>query len=151
MQAETILLDPQGKMVNFHYVRKQCDIHGNRPPGDMLTLEQLLELGYTQFEVTTRPENFSEETHFRSEQETPPYIVYTERDPKQVYETRLSRAKACRAAAYREESDPLAFKMLRGEATKEEYEAAVAGIKQRYPYPVSLEVPNATGESSLPE
>jgi len=40
-----------------------------------------------------------------------------------------------RAAAYRQESDPLFFKAQRGEATMDEWLALVAEIKTRYPYP----------------
>jgi hypothetical protein len=40
-----------------------------------------------------------------------------------------------RAAAYRSEADPLFFKSQRGEATTAEWEAKVAEIKARYPYP----------------
>jgi len=40
-----------------------------------------------------------------------------------------------RAAAYRQESDPLFFMSQRGEATLEEWQAKVAKIKARFPYP----------------
>ena len=40
-----------------------------------------------------------------------------------------------RAAAYRNEADPLFFKSQRGEATTAEWEAKVAEIKARFPYP----------------
>ena len=40
-----------------------------------------------------------------------------------------------RAAAYRAEADPLFFMSQRGEATTAEWEAKVAEIKARYPYP----------------
>ena len=40
-----------------------------------------------------------------------------------------------RAAAYAAEADPLFFKSQRGEATTAEWEAKVAEIKARYPYP----------------
>jgi hypothetical protein len=40
-----------------------------------------------------------------------------------------------RAAAYAAEADPLFFKSQRGEATTAEWEAKVAEIKTRYPYP----------------
>lgn len=40
-----------------------------------------------------------------------------------------------RAAAYVAEADPLFFKAQRGEATTAEWEAKVAEIKARYPYP----------------
>ena len=40
-----------------------------------------------------------------------------------------------RAAAYVAEADPLFFKSQRGEVTTPEWEAKVAEIKARYPYP----------------
>lgn len=43
--------------------------------------------------------------------------------------------EAERAAAYVAEADPLFFKSQRGEATTAEWEAKVAEIKARYPYP----------------
>lgn len=45
----------------------------------------------------------------------------------------LAQAKANRAAAYREESDPLFFKAQRGEATMDDWLAKVAEIKARFP------------------
>lgn len=42
--------------------------------------------------------------------------------------------KMNRAAAYKDESDPLFFKAQRGEATMEEWIALVDDIKARYPY-----------------
>ena len=44
-------------------------------------------------------------------------------------------AERRRAAAYAAEADPLFFKSQRGEATTAEWEAKVAEIKARYPYP----------------
>ncbi len=43
--------------------------------------------------------------------------------------------EAARQAAYREEADPLFFMAQRGEATMEEWQAKVAEIKARFPYP----------------
>jgi hypothetical protein len=43
--------------------------------------------------------------------------------------------EAKRKAAYQEEADPLFFMSQRGEATVEEWQAKVAEIKSRYPYP----------------
>jgi hypothetical protein len=37
--------------------------------------------------------------------------------------------------AYQQEADPLFFMSQRGEATVEEWQAKVAEIKARYPYP----------------
>lgn len=52
-----------------------------------------------------------------------------------------TEAEAARAAmrqarrdAFASEADPLAFKVLRGEATQAEYEAKVAEIRARFPY-----------------
>jgi hypothetical protein len=44
--------------------------------------------------------------------------------------------EAKRAAAYTKESDPLLFMSQRGEATLEEWQAKVAEIKARFPYPI---------------
>jgi hypothetical protein len=44
--------------------------------------------------------------------------------------------EAKRAEAYRTESDPIFFMSQRGEATAQEWEAKIAEIKARYPYPV---------------
>jgi hypothetical protein len=45
-------------------------------------------------------------------------------------------AELQRAAAYREEADPLFFKFQRGSATKEEWLAKIDEIKARFPNPV---------------
>ena len=46
----------------------------------------------------------------------------------------LAEAKASRANAYAQESDPLFFKAQRGEATIEEWQAKVDEIRDRFPY-----------------
>jgi hypothetical protein len=50
-------------------------------------------------------------------------------------EQALATAQRNRAAAYTTEADPLFFKAQRGEATIEEWQAKVAEIRSRYPYP----------------
>ena len=50
-------------------------------------------------------------------------------------EQALATAKQNRSIAYTSEADPLFFKAQRGEATIEEWEAKVADIRNRYPYP----------------
>ena len=50
-------------------------------------------------------------------------------------EEKREAARNSRAAAYAAEADPLFFKSQRGEATTAEWEAKVAEIKARYPYP----------------
>ena len=47
----------------------------------------------------------------------------------------LAEAKANRANAYAQESDPLFFKAQRDEATIEEWQAKVDEIRDRFPYP----------------
>jgi hypothetical protein len=47
----------------------------------------------------------------------------------------LEQQQAARAEAYRTEADPLFFMSQRGEATVEEWQAKVAEIKARFPYP----------------
>ena len=55
-------------------------------------------------------------------------------------EQALAAAQRNRATAYTNEADPLFFKAQRGEATIEEWQAKVAEIRSRYPYPAALEV-----------
>lgn len=49
--------------------------------------------------------------------------------------TAKAAQEAARRAAYTAEADPLFFMSQRGEATTAEWEAKVAEIKARYPYP----------------
>jgi hypothetical protein len=55
-------------------------------------------------------------------------------DQAKVQELARQEAQRSRAAAYGAEADPLAFKLLRGEATEAEYKAKVEEIRARYPY-----------------
>lgn len=50
-------------------------------------------------------------------------------------EQKLASAQRNRASAYTSEADPLFFKAQRGEATIEEWQAKIAEIRSRYPYP----------------
>jgi hypothetical protein len=47
----------------------------------------------------------------------------------------LKQQQVARAAAYRNEADPLFFKYQRSEATEQEWLDKVAEIKERFPYP----------------
>ena len=47
----------------------------------------------------------------------------------------LAQLSDLRATAYAQEADPLFFMAQRGEATLEEWQAKVAEIKARFPYP----------------
>ena len=60
-------------------------------------------------------------------------VIY-DRTLVEVEAQRIS-ARQSRASAYTTEADPLFFKYQRGEATKEEWEAKIEEIRQRYPYP----------------
>ena len=56
-------------------------------------------------------------------------------EPDPVLPPTQEEQKVSRAMAYRAEADPLFFKAQRGEATLEEWQAKVAEIKARLPYP----------------
>lgn len=53
------------------------------------------------------------------------------------HEEALAAAEANRLAAYRAEADPLFFKHMRGEATRDEWLAKIDEIKARYPDPTA--------------
>jgi len=50
-------------------------------------------------------------------------------------EQAIEQVRRNRASAYTAEADPLFFKAQRGESTIEEWQAKVAEIRNRYPYP----------------
>jgi hypothetical protein len=56
-------------------------------------------------------------------------------DQTKIADKQRAEAAAARAAAYRDEADPLFFKWQAGEGTQEEWEAKRAEIRGRYPYP----------------
>jgi len=56
-------------------------------------------------------------------------------DQAKIADKQRAEAEAARAAAYRDEADPLFFKVQRGEALEQEWLDKVAEIRTRYPYP----------------
>jgi hypothetical protein len=52
-----------------------------------------------------------------------------------TFESQLAAAKLSRSAAYRNEADPLFFKVQRGEATEQEWLDKIEEIRNRFPYP----------------
>ena len=54
-------------------------------------------------------------------------------------EQALSTARQSRASAYTTEADPLFFKVQRGEADQADYDAKIAEIRTRYPYPTEAQ------------
>lgn len=107
------------KSTNGFYTR---DIHGDNIPADAVEIAEarhaeLLD-GQSNGKIIT------------SDEQGYPVLV----DPPQpTYEEMQAQTKANRQAAYVAESDPLFFKMQRGEATQEEWLAKIAEIKNRYP------------------
>lgn len=57
-------------------------------------------------------------------------------NPEAAKETFNLMQKLARAEAYKEQADPLFFKVQRGEATKEEWLAKIEEIKSNLPYQV---------------
>jgi hypothetical protein len=84
--------------------------------------------------IWSAPNDCTDATQIIWHDDTEP-VTQAELDAKMA-EPDLREIKAQRAAAYRNESDPLLFKAQRGEATMEEWQAAVEEIRARYPYPV---------------
>ena len=58
-----------------------------------------------------------------------------EEEIEEAKQSLIENVRQSRAEAYREEADPIFFQAQRGEATVEEWEAKVAEIRDRYPYP----------------
>lgn len=89
--------------------------------------------GIVEVPAPAKPEDYSEDAYIVQDIDEAPYVVYSPRDPAEVAKARLAKVAAQRAYAYREEADPLFFKVGRGEAKHEEWLAKIAEIKERYP------------------
>lgn len=61
-----------------------------------------------------------------------PVLIYP---PEPTHEEMLARLDSQRKAAYMAESDPIGWRMLRDEATKQEWLDKITEIKQRHPKP----------------
>lgn len=64
-------------------------------------------------------------------------VALTPEEVAQKVAEAKAQQEAARRAAYIAEADPLFFMSQRGEATTTEWEAKVAEIKARYPYPAA--------------
>lgn len=96
MQTEYVWIDNTGKMVNFEVIRDQRDKNGVLHVGG-LTAEQLVELGYQEVAVMTRPDDYSEKYYYRNEDwstTTGPYISYTPKSAEQVAQANRGEALA---------------------------------------------------------
>jgi len=85
--------------------------------------------------IWSAPNNCTDATQIIWHDDSEP-VTQAELDAK-LAEPDMREIKAQRAAAYRNESDPLLFKAQRGEATMEDWQAKVEEIRARYPYPAS--------------
>ena len=56
-------------------------------------------------------------------------------NPESKREEKRRAAREARRRDFKAEADPLAFKVLRGEAPKQEWLDVVATIRARHPYP----------------
>jgi hypothetical protein len=92
MQSELIWVNKYNQKVNFEAVRKQPSVDGVTYPNG-LTIDQLLELGYRELEILEKPDDFSDETHYRTEQDDFPYVIYTKKSDEQLEELRKSKIK----------------------------------------------------------
>jgi hypothetical protein len=65
-------------------------------------------------------------------------VPYDPPEPVPVPPTE-EEVRAARAAAYRDEADPIFFQYQRGEATEQEWLDKIEEIRARYPYPDTAE------------
>jgi hypothetical protein len=60
-----------------------------------------------------------------------PFVIVSVLPPEEIH----AQMRAARAAAYREESDPLFFQAQRGDVDMQAWHDKVDEIRARYPYP----------------
>jgi hypothetical protein len=88
-----------------------------------------------QGKYATTPLDFDKlDTHIAVLNEASKSFDYVPRSAQELTpQQQNERADRLRAAAYRNESDPLGMKFLRGEVTKEEWQEKIKEIRERYP------------------
>lgn len=99
----------------------------------MLFADVVAALGIVEIPDPQSPEDFSDDTYFRTEQDAAPYVIYTRRPDEMIEAARVARATSSREAAYRTESDPLFFKEQRGDVPQGTWIAKIDEIKARFP------------------
>lgn len=93
------------------------------------------ELGVIEVPEPPAPEDYSEDTYYRTECDAAPYVVYTRKSPEQIYQALDAKCTAARAAEYANSTDSLFFKEMRGELPSGTWLAAVQAVKEKYPRP----------------
>jgi len=86
-------------------------------------------------EFTLSGDDFSTLQWLDAEQQAPTRKEAEDKLQELQKQAPIQAVERLRAAAYTTEADPLFFKAQRGEATIEEWQAKVAEIRSRYPYP----------------
>lgn len=130
MQIETLWIDGNERRVNLQEIRRLPAANGVRYPHD-LTVEQLTELGYREITISVRPDDFSDETYYRTEQDDAPYVVYTQKSPKQLKQVRNQKRKE-RIARIEDRQSLRAIReaLLSGDKTKlQEIEDQVIAVR----------------------
>lgn len=125
-----MFIDKNEKRINIH--APHTDEDGVRHP-NMLDPAVRERLGIVEIADPVAPDDYSDDLYYRTEQDDAPYVVFTRKPQEMIDATLLARAKASRAAAFREEADPLFFQQQRGEVPAGTWEAKVAEIRDRYP------------------
>lgn len=97
MQAEHLWIDSNSKRVNINNpaIKHQPDINGVKHAGG-LNKQQLEALGYQEITIQEMPDDYSDATYFRAEQESAPYVVYTQKSTDQLAKVRWAMIKTIR-------------------------------------------------------
>lgn len=94
MQAEEIFIK-DGKKVNPEAFRVDADgtNHGRR-----LTLDELAGIGVTPLTIYQKPDDFSDDLYYRTEQDAAPYIVYIRKSDEQLAQAKQAKVNAVNLA-----------------------------------------------------
>ena len=93
MQKETLWVDSNLKKINFDFVKNRPDINGTSYAYG-LNETQMRELGYSTVDVFEKPEDYSDETYYRTEQDETPYVVYPKKSQEQLDQLHNAKIKA---------------------------------------------------------
>lgn len=86
-----MFIDSNGKRINVHapYTTQQGVTYGN-----LLNPEVRAAVGISEIQEPQPPEDYSEDTHYRTEQQEAPYVIYTRKSEEQIKQLRNARIQA---------------------------------------------------------
>ena len=95
MQTEALWVDKDGRRTNLSVIKRLPAADGSKHPNG-LTIAQCIELGYSEITISEKPDDYSDETYTRDEEDFSPYVKYTKKSPEALASLRWTKLKQIR-------------------------------------------------------